>query len=59
MVPIPSPKNKGRVLENLATADVHLSEVKLAGLQASLDAIEVHGHRGFEESEGHCLLDRH
>lgn len=58
VVPIPGSKNKGRILENLGASDVRLSAEELAELQAALDAIEVHGHRGFDEAEGRSFLNR-
>lgn len=51
VVPIPGSKNKGRILENLASADVELSEEEFASLEAALNQLEVHGHRGYVESE--------
>lgn len=57
VVPIPGSKNKERILENLGAADVTLTDDEFARLQRELDAIEVHGHRGFDESEGRRLLN--
>ena len=56
-MPIPGSKNKERILENLGAADVTLTDDEFARLQRELDAIEVHGHRGFDESEGRRLLN--
>ncbi len=50
-VPIPGSKNKGRILENLGSADVELGDEEFTALQAALDACRVHGHRGIEESQ--------
>lgn len=57
VVPIPGSKNKERILENLGAADVTLTDGEFARLQRELDAIEVHGHRGFDESEGRRFLN--
>ncbi len=51
VVPIPGSKNKGRILENLGGADVELSDEEFASLQEALDACQVFGHRGIEESQ--------
>ena len=47
VVPIPGSKNKGRILENLRSAEVELSESELAQLEGALNGITVYGHRGF------------
>lgn len=57
VVPIPGSKNKERILENLGAADVTLTDDEFARLQRELDAVEVHGHRGFDESEGRRFLN--
>ena len=51
VVPIPGSKNKGRILENLGGADVELSDEEFASLQEALDACQIYGHRGIEESQ--------
>lgn len=51
VVPIPGSKNKGRILENLGGADVVLSDDEFTALQTALDACQIHGHRGIEESQ--------
>ena len=51
IVPIPGSKNKDRILENLGGAEVELSDSEFAALQAALDACQVFGHRGIEESQ--------
>lgn len=51
VVPIPGSKNKGRILENLKGGDVELSDEEFAALQEALDACEIFGHRGIEESQ--------
>ncbi len=58
VVPIPGSKRKERILENLGAAEVRLTETELARLERALAAIEIHGHRGFDESEGRGLLGR-
>ncbi|MBD5558896.1 MAG: hypothetical protein HDQ87_00835, partial [Clostridia bacterium] len=52
IVPIPGSKNKERILENLGTWNVDLTDQEFAALEAALDAIPVHGHRGYVEMEG-------
>ena len=47
VVPIPGSKNKGRILENLRSAEVGLTGDELARLEGALDGITVYGHRGF------------
>lgn len=51
VVPIPGSKNQGRILENLGSCTVELSEEEFNALEAALDACIVHGHRGYVESE--------
>lgn len=58
VVPIPGSKRRERILENLGAADVALTAAELADLERALSAIEIHGHRGFDESEGRSFLDR-
>lgn len=58
VVPIPGSKNKGRIMENLRASEVELSDDEFARLEQALDAIEVHGHRGFDEAEGRSFLDK-
>ena len=50
-VPIPGSKNLDRILENLGAWNVTLSEVEFQELEAALNACEIHGHRGHNESE--------
>lgn len=52
VVPIPGSKNQQRILENLRAWDVSLSEEEFRALEAALDQIPVHGHRGFVEQQG-------
>ena len=51
VVPIPGSKNQDRILENLGAWNVALSEDEFRELETALDACEVHGHRGHDESE--------
>ena len=51
-VPIPGSKNQGRILENLAAADVSLSAAEMAEIDSALDACQVYGHRGVVEAAG-------
>ena len=52
IVPIPGSKRRERVLENLGACDVEFSGVEFRELDAALDAIEVHDHRGQVEFDG-------
>ena len=51
VVPIPGSKNQERILENLGAWNIDLSEEEFQELEKALDACEVHGHRGHDESE--------
>ncbi|MBR3016735.1 MAG: aldo/keto reductase [Clostridia bacterium] len=50
-VPIPGSKNQSRILENLGAWNVRLSDSEFRELETALDACEVYGHRGHDESE--------
>lgn len=56
-VPIPGSKNQERILENLGGWDVKLTGDEFAELQAALDAVEIHGHRGHVENEYSTMKD--
>ena len=45
-VPIPGSKNKERILENLDSALVELSDEKFEQLEKELNQLKVYGHRG-------------
>lgn len=49
IVPIPGSKNQERILENLGAADVALTDEEFETLDAALDTLDVHGHRGIVE----------
>lgn len=51
VVPIPGSKNQERILENLGAWDVELSEKEFEELEQALNACEIYGHRGHDESE--------
>lgn len=51
VVPIPGSKNKERILENLKTSEVTLTEAKFSSLEQALDTCTVYGHRGHAETE--------
>lgn len=51
LVPIPGSKNQERILENLGTSEVELTEEEFEALDSALDKIEIHGHRGHIETE--------
>lgn len=51
VVPIPGSKNKGRILENLKSSEMELSDAFLAELEEELAKHEIYGHRGFVEDQ--------
>lgn len=46
VVPIPGSKNKERIIENLDSASVELTEEAFTALENSLNQLRVYGHRG-------------
>ena len=46
VVPIPGSKNKERIIENLDSANVALTDDEFAALEDALNALKVYGHRG-------------
>ncbi len=46
VVPIPGSKNKERIIENLDSANVELTESEFAELESALNGLKVCGHRG-------------
>ena len=57
VVPIPGSKNQERILENLGAWNVVLTDEEFAALEKALNAIEVHGYRGYDETEGGSMRD--
>lgn len=57
VVPIPGSKNQERILENLGAWNVHLTDEEFTALDAALNSIPVHGHRGFVQMEGSKISD--
>ena len=57
VVPIPGSRNRERILENLGAWSVELSGEELKAMDAALDGIEVHGHRGYVQFEGDRMSD--
>lgn len=57
VVPIPGSKRQERILENLGAWDVAFDDAEFAALERALDAIPIHGHRGFVEAEGSSIQD--
>lgn len=57
VVPIPGSKNQERILENLGSWNVMLTDEEFAALEAALDQIPVHGHRGFCEQQGGSMAN--
>ncbi|MDD7739323.1 MAG: aldo/keto reductase [Lachnospiraceae bacterium] len=51
VVPIPGSKNRERILENLASWNITLSDGEFEQLETALNACVIHGHRGHDESE--------
>jgi aryl-alcohol dehydrogenase-like predicted oxidoreductase len=46
VVPIPGSKNKERIIENLDSANVELTDNEFAALEDALNSLKVYGHRG-------------
>ena len=46
VVPIPGSKNKERIIENLDSADVELTEDAFSALEDALNGLKVYGRRG-------------
>ena len=46
VVPIPGSKNKERIIENLDSANVELTDEEFASLETALNGLKVYGHRG-------------
>lgn len=55
VVPIPGSKNQERILENLGSWNVMLTDNEFAALEMALEKIPVHGHRGFVEQQGNSM----
>ena len=55
VVPIPGSKNQERILENLGAWNVSLTQEEFTALEAALEQIPVHGHRGFVEQQGSSM----
>jgi len=51
VVPIPGSKKQERILENLGSWNVDLTDEEFAALEAALNACTIYGHRGNIESE--------
>ena len=46
VVPIPGSKNKERIIENLDSANVELTDEEFTSLETALNSLKVYGHRG-------------
>ena len=46
VVPIPGSKNKERIIENLESSKIELSDDEFASLEETLNGLKVYGHRG-------------
>ncbi|MBR2561890.1 MAG: aldo/keto reductase, partial [Eubacterium sp.] len=46
VVPIPGSKNKERIVENLCSSRVELTDAEFTALETSLNGLKVFGHRG-------------
>lgn len=51
VIPIPGSKNQDRILENLGSCNVKLTEEEFSALETALASCAVYGHRGHVESE--------
>lgn len=51
VVPIPGSKNQERILENLGSCKIQLTDEEFSALENALDTCKVYGHRGHIESE--------
>ena len=57
LVPIPGSKNQGRILENLGSWNVKLSDEEFKELDGELNKIEIKGYRGYVEYYGGTMAD--
>lgn len=57
VVPIPGSKNQERILENLGSWNVILTDEEFKALETALGKIPVHGHRGFSEQQGNSMAN--
>ena len=57
VVPIPGSKNQQRIIENLGGWNVSFTPDEFHALEQALQAIPIHGHRGFVEVEGGSMAD--
>lgn len=57
VVPIPGSKNKERIIENLGAWNVVLTDEEFKNLDDALNRLEVHGNRGYIETEQRTLSD--
>ena len=46
VVPIPGSKNKERIIENLDSSKVELTDTEFSSLEEALNGLKVYGHRG-------------
>ena len=51
IVPIPGMRKEERVRENLAAADITLTDAEFAALEKALDGITIHGNRTDKDIE--------
>ncbi len=58
VIPIPGSKNKGRIIENLDTWNVELTDEEFKELDDKLNELQVYGHRGIDEDEYHSFLNK-
>lgn len=50
IIPIPGSKNQERILENLDSWNVELTDKEFEEIELALNSVEVYGHRGHVES---------
>ncbi len=56
VIPIPGSKNKERIIENLSSWDVELTDEEFNNLETALNNLQIFGHRGYEEDKGKRFL---
>lgn len=57
IVPIPGSKNQERILENLRSSEIVLTEKEFNELESALNELNIYGHRGQVEFQGSQMKD--
>ncbi len=55
VVPIPGSKNQERILENLKSSEIVLTNEEFEKLEHALNNLKIYGHRGQEEYQGNKM----